>query len=63
MFSLKPFPEPKENFLSSSAHLSRFLLHAAASSKVTILQMDCWRALTELDAKAQETQELRNQLK
>ena len=25
--------------------------------------MDCWRALTELDAKAQEAQELRNQLK
>ena len=28
-----------------------------------ILQMDCWRALTELDAKARETEEMRNQLK
>ena len=33
------------------------------TKEAAILQMDCWRALTELDAKAQEAQELRNQLK
>lgn len=41
----------------------RALTGGDITKEAAILQMDCWRALTELDAKAQEAQELRNQLK
>ena len=41
----------------------RALTGGDITKEAVILQMDCWRALTELDAKAQEAQELRNQLK
>ena len=41
----------------------RALTGGDITKEAAILQMDCRRALTELDAKAQEAQELRNQLK
>ena len=41
----------------------RALTGGDITKEAAILQMDCWRALTELDVKAQEAQELRNQLK
>ena len=41
----------------------RALTGGDITKETAILQMDCWRALTELDAKAREAEEMRNQLK
>lgn len=41
----------------------RALTGGDITKEAAILQMDCWRALTELDAKAREAEEMRNQLK
>ena len=41
----------------------RALTGGDITKEAAILQMDCWRALTELDAKAREAEEIRNQLK
>ena len=41
----------------------RALTGGDITKEEAILQMDCWRALTELDAKAREAEDMRNQLK
>lgn len=38
----------------------RALTGGDITKEATILQMDCWRALTELDTKAREAEEVRN---
>ena len=56
--------EPLEKQLRSVMNAQiRALTGGDITKENEVLQMNCWRALTELDAKAQEAQELRNQLK
>ena len=71
---LQPTPSEPENLLGSSPNIGE-LLRSAMNAQIraltggditkesTVLAMDTWRALTELDAKAKEAEELRRQSK
>ena len=70
----QPMPSEPENLLGSSPNISELLrtamnaqIRALTSGDITkesaVLAMDTWRALTELDAKAKEAEELRRQSK
>lgn len=51
------------NFLASVNVQIRALTDGDVTKEQQIFDTDCWRALTELDAKARETEELKKQMK
>ena len=71
---LQPMPSEPDNLLGSSPNIGEVLrtamnaqIRALTGGDITkesaVLAMDTWRALTELDAKAKEAEELRRQSK
>ena len=52
-----------DNFIDSVNVQIRALTDGDVTKEQQIFDTDCWRALTELDAKARETEELKKQMK